>query len=285
MIKAAANEQLPVVHPEQPGFAGITIGQLSGPAHDPANSRAERGHRLDRDARLGATRDLDRRDRPLAVRHRDVGEDGDAPRARARWPSARSSGTRASSARSSPGGSSRRRRSASTGRSSRRSPARPGSPGSPATSSTRPTRSPTASRSATSGSRAGRSGRSASSGVAGSPEDQGQAGSGVDRRGPPSRRGPSPSAAKNATRRAEMMRGSLHGQSGTRHAGRTGGSVALWRSRLMSIARLRSSGSGRKPRRLGSNASPGRITDASDPFRGSIARTTDIQVGVGPHRW
>ena len=39
MIKAAANEQLPVVHPEQPGFAGITIGQLSGPPHDPANSR------------------------------------------------------------------------------------------------------------------------------------------------------------------------------------------------------------------------------------------------------
>ena len=39
MIKAAANEQLPVVHPEQPGFAGITIAQLSGPAHDPANSR------------------------------------------------------------------------------------------------------------------------------------------------------------------------------------------------------------------------------------------------------
>ncbi len=39
MIKAAASEQLPVVHPEQPGFAGITIGQLSGPAHDPANSR------------------------------------------------------------------------------------------------------------------------------------------------------------------------------------------------------------------------------------------------------
>ncbi len=38
MIKAAANEQLPVVHPEQPGFAGITIGQLSGPALDAANS-------------------------------------------------------------------------------------------------------------------------------------------------------------------------------------------------------------------------------------------------------
>jgi proline racemase len=39
MIKAAANEQLPVVHPDQPGFAGITIGQLSGPAHDPSNTR------------------------------------------------------------------------------------------------------------------------------------------------------------------------------------------------------------------------------------------------------
>jgi proline racemase len=38
MIKAAANVQLPVVHPEQPGFAGITIGQLSGLAHDPTNS-------------------------------------------------------------------------------------------------------------------------------------------------------------------------------------------------------------------------------------------------------
>jgi len=39
MIKAAAAEQLPVVHPEQPGFAGITIGQLSGPPHNPRNSR------------------------------------------------------------------------------------------------------------------------------------------------------------------------------------------------------------------------------------------------------
>ncbi|GAC1665715.1 MAG: proline racemase family protein [Candidatus Limnocylindrales bacterium] len=38
MIKAAAADQLPVVHPEQPRFSGITIGQLSGPAHDPANS-------------------------------------------------------------------------------------------------------------------------------------------------------------------------------------------------------------------------------------------------------
>jgi proline racemase len=35
MIKAAAQEQLPVQHPEQPGFTGITIAQLSGPASRP----------------------------------------------------------------------------------------------------------------------------------------------------------------------------------------------------------------------------------------------------------
>ena len=31
MIKAAAREQLPVAHPENPGMAGVTIAQLSGP--------------------------------------------------------------------------------------------------------------------------------------------------------------------------------------------------------------------------------------------------------------
>jgi proline racemase len=31
MIKAASREQLPVTHPEEPRFAGITIAQLSGP--------------------------------------------------------------------------------------------------------------------------------------------------------------------------------------------------------------------------------------------------------------
>jgi proline racemase len=36
MIKAAAQEQLPVVHPEQPGFAGVTIAQLWGPPSNPA---------------------------------------------------------------------------------------------------------------------------------------------------------------------------------------------------------------------------------------------------------
>lgn len=39
MIKAAANAQLPVTHPDQPGFAGITIGQLSGAPHRPGSSR------------------------------------------------------------------------------------------------------------------------------------------------------------------------------------------------------------------------------------------------------
>ena len=39
MIKAAANEQLPVGHPDQPGFSGITIAQLSGPAHVASSSR------------------------------------------------------------------------------------------------------------------------------------------------------------------------------------------------------------------------------------------------------
>jgi proline racemase len=35
MIKAAAQEQLPVQHPENPEISGITIAQLSGPSTDP----------------------------------------------------------------------------------------------------------------------------------------------------------------------------------------------------------------------------------------------------------
>jgi proline racemase len=35
MIKAAAQEQLPVIHPEQPGFSGITIAELSAPPTRP----------------------------------------------------------------------------------------------------------------------------------------------------------------------------------------------------------------------------------------------------------
>jgi proline racemase len=37
-IKTAANEQIPFVHPLNPGFNGITISQLSGPPHDPQNT-------------------------------------------------------------------------------------------------------------------------------------------------------------------------------------------------------------------------------------------------------
>jgi len=35
LVRAAANEQLPVSHPETPEFSGITISQLSGPAVNP----------------------------------------------------------------------------------------------------------------------------------------------------------------------------------------------------------------------------------------------------------
>jgi len=39
MIKAAAQEQLPVAHPENPGIARITIAQLSAPPADSRNHR------------------------------------------------------------------------------------------------------------------------------------------------------------------------------------------------------------------------------------------------------
>lgn len=39
MIRAAADEQLPVAHPEIPEFSGITISQLSGPARQPQAHR------------------------------------------------------------------------------------------------------------------------------------------------------------------------------------------------------------------------------------------------------
>ena len=39
MIKAAAQEQLPVVHTENPGIAGVTIAQLSGPPASPGSHR------------------------------------------------------------------------------------------------------------------------------------------------------------------------------------------------------------------------------------------------------
>ena len=109
MIKAAAREQCPVVHPEQPGFDGVTIAQLSGPPLARRRRLAERRRRLHRNARLEQAVHLDRRDRPVAVRHRDVREDGDASREGPAPAATRTSVTPACSARSSPDASSRRR--------------------------------------------------------------------------------------------------------------------------------------------------------------------------------
>ena len=39
MIKAATQEQWPVVHPDNPEIAGVSIAQLSGPPHDSAHHR------------------------------------------------------------------------------------------------------------------------------------------------------------------------------------------------------------------------------------------------------
>ena len=39
LIKAATQEQLPVVHPDNPEIAGVSIAQLSGPAASPGNQR------------------------------------------------------------------------------------------------------------------------------------------------------------------------------------------------------------------------------------------------------
>jgi proline racemase len=39
MIKVAAQEQLPVIHPDQPGFSGITISQLSAPPKSKTSHR------------------------------------------------------------------------------------------------------------------------------------------------------------------------------------------------------------------------------------------------------
>jgi len=39
MIKAATQEQLPVIHPDNPEIAGVSIAQLSGPPHNPVHHR------------------------------------------------------------------------------------------------------------------------------------------------------------------------------------------------------------------------------------------------------
>ena len=80
MIKAAAAEQLPVVHPEQPGFAGITIGQLSGPPHNPRNSWRNVVTVSTGALDWSQAVDVDGGHRPLAVRDRHLRQDGRPPR-------------------------------------------------------------------------------------------------------------------------------------------------------------------------------------------------------------
>ena len=82
MIKAAANEQLAGRPPGAAGVRGHHDRAAVRAAARPGRQHAERGHGLDRDARLAAALDLDRRHRPLAVRDRDLGQDGHPGRPR-----------------------------------------------------------------------------------------------------------------------------------------------------------------------------------------------------------
>ena len=97
LIKAAAAEQLPVVHPEQPVVRGDHDRPAVRAGARPAQLVAQRRDGVHGRARLGAAVDLDRRHRPLAVRHRDVREDGRPPREGPARASARTSATRGSS--------------------------------------------------------------------------------------------------------------------------------------------------------------------------------------------
>ena len=79
MIKAAADDQLPGRPPRAAGVRRDHDRPAVRARPRPGERDAQRRHGLDRGARLGPARDLDRGDRPLAVRDRDLGADGDAP--------------------------------------------------------------------------------------------------------------------------------------------------------------------------------------------------------------
>ena len=98
-----------------------------GRPHDPGGDAEERRRRLDRHARLGSPRDVDRRDRPVPMRDRDLRGDGRVCTRRASSACTRTSSTRGSSALASWAGWSRRRASATGRRSCRRSAGGPGS--------------------------------------------------------------------------------------------------------------------------------------------------------------
>ena len=86
MIRTATREQYPVVHPDNPEIIGPTISQLSGPPGSARGARQKRRHRLHRPVGLGQARHMDRRFGSLALRHRDLRQDGDPARPRAAWP-------------------------------------------------------------------------------------------------------------------------------------------------------------------------------------------------------
>ena len=92
MVKAAAREQIPVAHPEQPELAGISIMEWTGPPLGPGRPCQEHGRRVVRHARLAAPGVVHGRARSLAVRHRHLRADGGAPRPR---PAAHRPGLRA----------------------------------------------------------------------------------------------------------------------------------------------------------------------------------------------
>jgi len=117
LIKAAAAEQLPVVHPEQPGFAGSRSASCQDRpttrrTRAATSSRSRPGSSTSRNPRPGPARSIDRRAgrEPRPPWRSSMPGDG--------WPWATFFATRGSSGRSSPAASPRRRPSGHTARSS-----------------------------------------------------------------------------------------------------------------------------------------------------------------------
>ena len=79
-IKAAAREQVPQYHPDQPELVGPTIACLVGPAQRRPRRPAQRRRRFHRHPRLATAGHLDRCPRPLPVRDRHLRADGRSPR-------------------------------------------------------------------------------------------------------------------------------------------------------------------------------------------------------------
>ena len=102
MIKAAAREQLPVIHPDNPDIAGISILEFTAPPTLPGADAKNTVVISTGVVRLGRALHLDRRARPLRLRHRHLRPHGGDARQRAAPARTRTSCTSASSARPSP---------------------------------------------------------------------------------------------------------------------------------------------------------------------------------------